>query len=107
MRSELTVKLIDVYTVKQTCLEIKSLSSLPSVSKSQTRVQSLVIFGHVYDLQVKHRYFSTKHAFVSVDVTFVVRYSVTVSQPGIDLGVEHDAFQHNTSLKESLLPIAS
>lgn len=107
MRFELTVKLIDVYTVKHTCLEIESLISLSSVSVSQTRVQSLVIFGHVYDVQVKHHYFSTKHAFVSIDLTFVIRYSFTVSQPDTSLRVEHAAFQHNTSLKDSFLPIAS
>ena len=86
---------------------MESRSSLLSVSKSHARVQSLVIFCHVYDLQVEHLYFCTKHAFVFIDVTFVLRYSFAVSQINTDIGVEHEAFQHNTSLKDSFLPIAS
>ena len=107
MRFDLAVKQINVYKVKQTCLEMESLISLYSVSISYTHVQSLVVFGHVCNLQVKHHYCFTKHAFASMDVTIVMRHSVTVSQPPTVLGVEHVAFQHNTSLKDSFLAIAS
>ena len=92
---------------KQTCLEMESLVNLYSLSISETHVQSLVIFGHVYDRQVKHRYFCIKHALSFMDLTFVMRYSFIISQPHTVLSVEQAAFQHNTSLKDSFLPIAS
>ena len=98
---------MDVNKVKQTCLEIDSLVGHYSVSISYTHVQSLVIFGHVYDLQVKHPYFFTKHFFESLDVTFVMRYFFTISQPHRDVCVKHVALQHNSSLKDSSLAVAS